>query len=80
MSHVSQAQILSQCGLKHGLESVAIERLVQAAVVADDMGPEARDVQRRGLAGETSEGRRRLGQVRALFLRCFVRVGGVTHS
>ena len=61
------AQIFAKCGLKHGVgggDSVAIERLVQAVVAADTMGKEARALLRRQLAGETSEGRGRLGQVK----------------
>ena len=60
----AQAHILAECGLKSGAESFAVERLVQAVVAADHMGPQAREEQLRGLAGGSSDGRRRLGQVK----------------
>ena len=60
----TQAQILAKCGLKRGVDSAAVEKLWQEVVAADNMGREGREKELRGLAGETSEGRQRLGHLK----------------
>ena len=59
------ASIFEQCGLQRSSpERFPVQRLVQAAVAADGLGPAGREAKRQELEGHSSEGLRRSGLLR----------------